>query len=244
MADQQAQTGSGYFARLRSSFGGGSPSQQPNTQGTQTPSSGGDNNQQQSNNQLPRNDPGSQSALSLHEKLYDPIQGEDDVAPAFKLDGTKLGEVANAQDFVQGVDPNLMASVQAGDLSKLPELLNAVARNSYRSSLEHGSTLTDKFVGARFSHSDKSFSSRVKGELTGQALSDIPGFQSPVVKQQINDIANRLRKQHPDAAPKEIAEEAQRIVVAMADELNPNRKSNGQDSYPDEETDWSKYLGA
>ncbi len=193
-----------------------SPNGQPNqqTQGPGTMPNGGkdgSNTQQQAQPQ----------PMDKFAKMFDNEGSQGDAAPTFNLDPKTLGEVADSQDFMQGIDPELMQKATSGDMQSLMQLMNNVGRNAYKASLSHGGTLSSKYVEAREQHTAKGLGSKVKGELTTAALSNIPSFKHPVVQRQLKETAERLSKLHPDAQPQEIANMAIEYVSELASAINP-----------------------
>ena len=187
--------------------------------------------------------------FAKYANMFNNPSTEADAPPAFNLDPKVLGDIASKQDFMQGVDPELMQRATSGDTSALLEIMHSVSRNAYRTSLEHGGLLTDKFVGAREAHSSKGFGKRVKGELTQAALANTPNFKNPVVRQQLSEVASRLQVQHPDAAPEEIAEMAKDYITQLAEALNPSAKDksgkqsgNGNNAEERGEDYWNTYF--
>lgn len=215
--------------------------------------------QQQNNNQNPGTggtppNPDSQSATpnSGTQKAVDPMDAyskmwdtpkDGDKAPTFTLDSKVLGDIASKQDFMAGINPELVKKAQAGDTESLLSLMNHVGQNAYRNALEHTSTLTDKFVTAREGHNEKAFSSKVRKELTGQALADTPNYSHPVVRKQLSQIADQLQAQHPDAAPAEIAKMAKAYLQELSEAIATPKKANKKAGAVGA-TNWDEFIDA
>lgn len=239
----------------------GQQGQQPNGQQGQQPNNGmvpNNNNGQQEPGQVNNPGPGNNTQnagtgnatdpFANYTKMFDNSGTQTDTPPAFAIDPKVLGDIASKQDFMQGLDPQLMQRATSGDTAALMEIIQASSRNAYRTAIEHGGMLTDKFVGAREEHSAKGLGSRVKQELTTHALSDSPTQMHPVVRQQLSEIASRLSKQHPDASPGEIASMAKDYISQLSQALNPqdpNATATGQQgNKPVERNEeyWDKYF--
>lgn len=209
---------------------------------------GGVNNPGPGNNVQNAGNGSEADPFANYAKMFDNSGTETDTPPAFAIDPKVLGDIAGKQDFMQGLDPQLMQRATSGDTAALMEIIQASSRNAYRTAIEHGGMLTDKFVGAREAHSAKGLGSRVKQELTTHALSDSPTQMHPVVRQQLTEIASRLSKQHPDAAPGEIAKMAKDYISQLSQALNPqdpNATANNQQGNKPVERDaeyWDKYF--
>lgn len=172
--------------------------------------------------------------------------GDDKGPPRFNLDKTKLGEAASAQDFMQGVNPELITRATSGDVKALMEMMNEVGRNAYRASLDHGSQLTDRFVEARTGFDAGNLSKSVKSELTTHALGDTPNFQHPVVKKQLIQIAKQMEQQFPDAGPQEIAQMSKEYLTELAQQISGKAKDDGKGKTDKDgitnATDWDKWF--
>lgn len=181
--------------------------------------------------------------LDAFKGMFDNKTTEGDKAPTFSLPQDILDKVSGSQDFLQGVDKELVTKALSGDAQSLMDLIGAATKNSYKASLSHMSTLSDQFVNSRLEHEGKSLSSRVKKELTTTELGNTPSFNHPVVKAQLIQIAESLSKQHPDASAKEIADKAKDYITQMANAINPqaNADSNANSAKAGE-VNWEDYL--
>jgi len=226
--------------------------QQQNNQ--QTPPNGAaPNGQQSAQNQQDMNNgkmPGSSSEpanpLDAYKSLWDnagkPQQSEQ--APSFNLDPKLVGEVSSKINFAEGIDQNMVQQALGGDIQAFMQVLNSVGRNAYSQSLQHGSTLTDKFVGARSEFEAKGLGSKVKGVLTEQAVGSIPNANHPVVKQQLRETAKMFAAQYPEASPQEIAQMAQKYVTDLASAFQTqNQGQEGQKQQQPQDTNWDTWLG-
>lgn len=181
--------------------------------------------------------------LDAYAKMFEKAtEGTEDTPPSFSLDPKVLGEVSSKLNFTQDVSPELMQQATAGDMNALIQVMNTVGQNAYKASLSHTSTLTDKFVGARTAHELKSVGPTVRKELTNSALASTPNYNHPVVKQQLNMVAESFARQHPDATPAEIAQMAGQYIQDLAAAINPQATTQQQQNEREGEIDWSKYL--
>ncbi len=190
------------------------------------------------------NDPSAQTQanpLDAYSKLWDTTNAQTDAPPSFSIDPKVMGEVANAQDFFKGLDPELVQKAQSGDSAAFTEMMQQGMRNVYRTVIEHNGMLTDKFVGARLSHEGKGFNSKVKDHLTTQALSKTENFNHPAVKQQLIDTAKRIQTQNPDMPPEQVAEEARKYITELANAINPQKESPQQKAAK-AETNWEEWF--
>lgn len=236
----------GYFENIKAAFSS-KPATPPAPQQTTPPvdpnqpnvQGGGNPGSNPTNQKVPPVNPG-----NWYEQLYTNTNtGEEDTPPEFKLDGTKLQEVAGGQNFGVSLSDEDKAKLAAGDFSVLEGMMNKVGQNAYKAALEHGSTLTGKFVGARSDYESKKLGSRVKETQVDQELSGLPNYSNPAVKAHLNDIAKRLQQQHPDATPREVALEAQRLLMEIAKGVDPENTPEAKARTKPGETDFMKWLG-
>ena len=245
---------SGFFANV---FSGRSPASAPAAPANQQPGNnqqqkqapnGTVNNGSQGTQQMPNpNDPGAQqnqNPLDAYSKMFDTVATNADTPPAFVIDPKVMGDVAGAQDFLKGVDPELMQKAQSGDSQAFMQMMQEGMRNVYRTTLEHSGMLTDKFVGARLTHENKGFDGKVKDHLTTSALAKTANFNHPAVKQQLIETARRIQTQNPDMPADQVAEEAKRYITELANAINPKSQDSNQDPNKPQaqETDWDKWF--
>lgn len=206
---------------------GQQPQGQQNPQGNQQPNGGQNGKQQQGPN------PSSHSQVSDTEQIADPTEiyskmwennTDKTEAPRLRIDGKILDEVSSKMDFMQGIPQELMQKATNGDVQSLIQMMGMVAQRSYRASVEHGSALTDSFVGQRDAFNQQATGSAVREEMLMQDLfkgkdgKPLP----PYAKKQIADIAKRMQQANPDASPQEIAQSTREYMQSVANLVSGN----------------------
>lgn len=212
------------------------------------PAPSGENKELSTNNpatgpdgKIPGTDPNSQNPLDVYNKMFDNAnKGSDIHAPEFKIDPKVLSDVSSKMDFTRGVNPELLQKAQGGDVSALMEIMKTVGQNSYRAALEHNTALTDTYLTSRGDYDRKSLANGVKSQLTSNELSNAPNYSHPVVKAELNRIADSFARANPDASPQEVAKAAQKYIADLQQALSP-ADPDASDGKP-KEMDWSKYL--
>lgn len=199
------------------------------------PNNGNNNNNQNNGNNQNTGNQQQPVGIDRFTKMWDTPEGQQEQAPAFSLDPKILGDVAGSQDFMQGIDPELMQKATSGDIQSLMQLMQKVAQNSYAKSLEHGSTLTDKFVTAREGYGSKQLGSKVRKELTATGLSSIPNSNHPVVRKQLAQTAEQFQKTHPDATPQEIITMTLDYFKELTSALGPQDANGNNKAKPNAE---------
>ena len=185
--------------------------------------------------------PKAPAPVDIFSKMFDNTPSTD-APPAFTLDPAQLSTVANGQDFTQGVDPELLTKANSGDSNAMIQVMQQVSRNAYQAALLHTSKLTESFVGAREGHTAKGLSTKIRGELTVNALTGTPNFQNPGVRKLLVNIAQNLEKEHPDASPEQIAVMARQSVMEAANAVNPNAGDPPSNSRVKQATDWDSFF--
>lgn len=241
-----------------SMFGGGAgPSnnqQQPNQQNQQQNpkqdnQAGGNNpgpNQNSgngTNNQTNGTNNQQVDPMDAYAKLFDNASKNQEVAPAFNLDDKTLDSVATNLDFMTGIDPELMQKATSGDVQALIQLMQHTQRNTYKTLMKHNSVLTDKFVGARESHNEKTLGSKVRSELTVNELAGAPNYKHPVVRKQLTEIATKMQAANPDASPQEIATAARQYITDLYKAMNPEDSSGASSKKEDGPVNWDNFFG-
>lgn len=174
-------------------------------------------------------------------KMWDNSPESSDKAPQFILDDAALDGATKQLDFTKGLDLAVMEGVQRGEAKAIQQMIAHTSAQAYRTAMQHSSALTGRFTEAREAHRDKSFGTRVRGELTTEALSDTPNYSHPVVRKQLQQVATQMQLQHPDASPKEIATMSKDYLFQLTDAMRPASKAGAT---PKGQTDWDDFFGS
>lgn len=193
---------------------------------------------------MPTSKPSDENPLDVYTKLYDNAnKAAPNEPPSFSLDPKVVADVAGKMDFTKGVDPALVEKATNGDAGAMMQLIQEVGRNSYRASLEHVTKLTDTHLGQRAEYDTKRVQSGIKSQLTSDALSSSPNYNHPVIKAELNRIANQFAnsQEYADATPSQIADAAKRYMNDIHAAMNPATKTQAQQQEEDG-MDWTEYL--
>lgn len=235
-------------------FGSSQPAQSAPTEGTTPPAGQEPQGQQQqqagsAGNEGQTTPP---NPLDIYGKIFEnnPDADSNSAPPSLSLDSNVLSDVTKQLDFTKGIDSEAMQRLQSGDLSSLPDVLNAVARQAYSTAMQHNSALVDKFVSQRAEYDAGRIAPTVKSALTESKLSStMEGMDFPGMKQQLTEVASRLAKAYPDASPDWIAQQAQDYTKQSAMRalgLSPEQiqqfQTQQQQQKTAADTDWSTYF--
>lgn len=180
--------------------------------------------------------------LAFYNNMYTP--GKEDEAnkpPVFALDDKALDGAVGQIDFYKGLDPEIKQQAEAGDGKAIMAMMDYGNKQAYRHAMQHSSHLTGKFTEARLGFENKGFGSKVRGELTSNALEDTPGFKSPAVRKQLTIVATDFQRQFPEKTPKEIADMSKKYLQDMAAAISGTEASDKK--APAGPTNWDDYFG-
>lgn len=194
---------------------------------------------------MPENSSGTiVNPLDAYKTMLDNAGKSSDIqAPSFKLDPKTLGEVSSSMDFTKGLNPDLMQKALGGDAKSLLDVIQAVGRNSYSASLEHATALTETHLGQRAAFDQSRVDKGVKQQLTSSHLSSVANYDHPVVKAELNRVANQYAASNPDASPQQVAQAAQKYIQDLQQAMNPSKTAE-ETAKASGEMDWSQYLKA
>ena len=199
------------------------------------------NNATNSNGKMPGTDQEPVNPLDAYSKMFDNAANNSDIqAPTFKLDSKVVDEVAGKMNFTQNLDPAVVQKAMQGDAQAFMQAIQSASQAAYKAAIQHNTSLTDTFITQRSEYEKRQIDKGVHSQLTTQALSSAPNFSHPVIKQELNRVADQFSRANPDASPIEVAEAAKKYITDLSSALNPSTKTESNNSSG--EMDWSKYL--
>lgn len=161
------------------------------------------------------------SPMSAYAKLFEPINTKDaPKAPEYNLTPDITSKAAQGMDFMSDMPAELQQSLQEGkfDTQAVTAMINHAARNAYARAMEHGSALTNKFVGSRSAFDlQHGLPTEVQNILARNKVSSLPSVaNNPVAKKHLEFIASQFRTAHPEMSADEIASNSQKYFQDMA----------------------------
>lgn len=166
-----------------------------------------------------------QGPEALYEKFFDDAAPTTEQAPKFDIDPKTMQSVTEQLDFASSLPPELQQKMANGETLTGQEMLQAmnhVGRQAYATAMNHGSKLTERFVGMHSEHSLKSVPKTVAERMVQSRIANNPNAQRhPVVRKQMEVIASQLLKTNPDASPEWIEEQTGEYFLNLARETNP-----------------------
>lgn len=142
-------------------------------------------------------------------------------APAFTIPTETIQAAASKLNFLGGIPQDAMAKLQAGDLSALPDVLNAVGRQAYQTAVEHQTAVTGQFLDTRFQHEQEAMDNRMSGKLVASNLKSIEHLH-PVAQGMFKQTVEGLRQQYPGASQAELENAGWEIFQDMSGQFDRN----------------------
>lgn len=219
----------------------------PNTQQTQTvdPNANIDPNKQKQNNQ--GGDDTAKGPMAAYDKLFTTAAPDDKApkAPQFNLTPEVTNAAANGLDFTAGLPDEVVAAIDSGapvDGKTLRTILNHVGRGAYSHSMQHASSLTNKFVDiSNAFHTQHNLPKHITDQLVKNKARSHPNLKDPVAKQHFERIVDNFRGSYPDASPDELVGMAQSWIADLA--KNVSGDTTQTDANPNDlEFDHAAYL--
>lgn len=181
--------------------------------------------------------------MAVYSKMFeDAAKVTTEGPPAFNLDGETLSKVSSQMDFMKGVPQELLDRAQSGEAKAMMELIQHTNRNAYAAALDHGTKLTDTYMGRRGEYDKFAVQSSVKTSLLDQEIASTVNLKNPLVKQEVARIADTFAKSRPDASPREIVNQAMNYFNELQAAMSPQQESSSTEQTAGQVSDWEKWL--
>lgn len=188
--------------------------------------------------------------LDVYTKLFDNAnKDKTNEPPKFDIPMETLDEVAKGLDFTVGIDPELLKNaLEKGDSASFMKVIESTSRNAYKTAIQHANKLTEHQLGARSTYEATKVDASVKQGLIQNSLASTHNYDHPVVKRELNRIANELAVQYPDKTHQQIADSAKEYFDTFLEAIkDPAKALPGAGKNPDGSEkifDWTDYLTA
>jgi hypothetical protein len=160
------------------------------------------------------------------------------------LTAEQLSTTLANSNFLQGVNPELMAKATAGDAQAFQDVMNQGLRSVMTQAVLASHGLVE--AGARGSNErlKTTLPSMVRSNNVADQLRVNPLFNDPAAKPMIDMVKSQLESKHPQASASEIASMTQEFVSAFARAGNPDQpKEPAKGKTASGDTDWYAVLG-
>lgn len=201
---------------------------------------GGNNNGNNGGNEPPK-DP--------FADLFTNIPDDPAPAPLFdKVDPKKINEYASTQNFLNGVDRNLLTKVQEGGEAgtrAMLQIMQQVAANAFTAATSSTVSLVED--GARRSADGlrNELPQHMRNEASRQALNQ-ELMKDPSISPMVESIRGIIAKKFPDAHPSEVARKTEEYFKMVAGKFGTNNGGssggNNNSGNIEEPTDWEAFF--
>jgi len=142
-------------------------------------------------------------------------------AQGLQLTDEVLDKVIPSIDFSQGLSPEVQQKIAAGDGNAILEAIKQAGAVAYKTAMQHNSALVNANLDARFKALEPTIQKSVNSNLTSNALASLPNASNPVVKAELDRVAQQLRTKYPEASNQWIAEQTNTYLLELGKQLTP-----------------------
>jgi len=177
----------------------------------------------------------------------DPLRG-----PILNPDTAKIAEAASKMDMLQGVPPELMARVQAGnDPTAIAELINTVAQRTLSTATQISAATTEQGLQRNNQRIEQALPDRIKQVQLASITVDNKALAHPASQPMLQMVRQQIAAQNPHLSPQAINQQAEALLVQHANAVAgvddvgfrdggiPRTQQNGGGK----ETDWETWAG-
>lgn len=203
---------------------------------------------------LPKTATGDQNPMGKYADLWAPPK-EGEVVPGavtlpnYTPDPTKLREAIKGKDFLQGLSPEVMTKVQAGDGASMVTAISHAVSNAVEMMTHVSAGMTQNAVAdVHKLYKDTVLPDLLKRNDVNQQLADNPIFTNPATAPLVEGMKAQFLAKYPNASTAEISRMANEYVKDFAGiVMNQNGMTvtktavPGKDGAPAEQ-DWNKFF--
>lgn len=219
--------------QFRSQPANAQPSQPTNPTQTAQPTNGAPASQGQATFENP---------LDFYGHLSQNTPTSTKTAPEFAIPSETIQKAAGSLDFAKSVPQDIIAKLQAGDMSAFAEALNIVGRQAYASAIEHSSALTNKFVGDRLAFESEGFDQRISSKLVTSGVKSIDSLH-PQAQSMFRDNMERLRQQYPSATQQDLEGATWELMESLGKQFTRNDPAQQQQQQSNKVVDYDALAG-
>lgn len=149
-------------------------------------------------------------------KQVDP-NAKEPVSLDISLPAEDLKKIADGIDFTKVISQEDMEGLTTGDSNAILNALQAVSRETYQTALQHFAALSNQNLNTRMEALPEVFNERISSALTKQTIdSSLMDNTHPLVKREVERIAQTLKQANPAATASEIATASKQYITELA----------------------------
>jgi len=158
-------------------------------------------------------------------------------------DGGQVNQALQRVNFMQGVNPETMQKLQAGDLSVLPELMNHVGRQAYTMAAQTAHGFVDRGVKTGLDRFGGTLDDRFKDyEVRGQTPDD-ELIANPANAPIFEMLKSQVQRNNPNYTPKQIKETATSWFKEMTNSMASRDQRQTQNNSQQQSKNWAAEYG-
>lgn len=144
------------------------------------------------------------------------VNGNTPQAPRYNIPQEELSKVTQGLSFTRNLPQEMLQRLQSGDVTALPEILDAFGRNLYQTTMTHNMGLTDKFVEDRFGFERQGLEGLVRENSTVRSLDQQLAHVHPYARGMLQDLAVKIRREYPNASEQDIMDTVTDVMSNMS----------------------------
>lgn len=154
-----------------------------------------------------------------------------------------LKKIADAHDFSSNIPPEVLQKLQSGDQGAMMEAVKAMTSAAYSTALSRSGTIAEAALTQHTGILREQLKAEIMESLNLKDVTkDLPGTDSPAVRNMARMISADLTKQFPQASPSQIRSMTQQYFAEVSGALNPAPTPDPA-TIPDEPVNWAQYVG-
>jgi len=164
-----------------------------------------------------------ENPLDAFKDLYtiDPkAQGANEPqTPKLELTDEVFAKVIPSIDFTEGLTPEVQQGLASGDPKAILQAVKQVGANAYKTAMQHSATVMEDHLSKRCEAFKPEVQANVNQTITSQQLSQLPNADNPVIKAELDRVAQQLRTKYPTAPNEWIATQANTYLSELGKQL-------------------------
>ena len=201
------------------------------------------------------------AARNADDAMYTQLWETDPNAPKApegylpKIDPVKVREQFSKLNFVNGVNPELLATAEKGGqegMAAMMQIINAVGQTITERVFNSNYSLLDKALPNAFNKFEGGLDSKITRRMSGDALAQNPIMVKPEYKPMVESIRDQLASKNPQLTAEALTEATSKYFDRMAEGLGftknavpdtPNNSATGKKSFGTAPgADWMDWL--
>lgn len=141
----------------------------------------------------------------------------------FQPDLAKFSESVKGMDFLKSISPEVQAKIAAGDASAMQTAIQEASRAAFAQAMMGTQQMVETALAKRTQEIEKTMMEQYRQSAAGMAATGSnPAFRDPEVSPIFSDVQKRFAARFPEAAPAELAQHTETMLINMAKKILEN----------------------